>query len=301
MGGGSWSVGDLFYILVSLWLLFLVFSCIRSLLKKKKKGWEYLFPLYISVVFLWVFFDLSWGLNYYRTPFHVYLNLEITEVDQDTYSELIEDYILKTNELREEIEVSNLDMERAKKEISAWIHQDSRWENYLSKHSLRLKKPIFSPFISYTLVSGYFNPFTHEAHVNEDMPLSTYPFTVAHELAHKMGVGFEDECNFIAFLYLKESPDPWYRYAAYLSTTEYLLRDMRRLNGEVYEYLLTLFSENVKSDLQEENEYWEKYVSIYGKASSRLYHLYLVGNNQPEGLARYSHVSQLIYSWENRQ
>lgn len=299
-GWFPWSVGDLFYILVSVWLFFLAFVCIRSLLKKKKV-WRYLIQLYISIVFLWVSFDLSWGLNYYRMPFHTYLNLKIAEVDQDKYNVLIEDYILKTNELREKIDTSHQDKEAAKKEIAVWIQEDTKWEDYLSKHNLRLKRPVFSPFISYTLVSGYFNPFTHEAHANEDIPSSTYPFTVAHELAHKMGVGFEDECNFMAFLYLKESEDPWYRYAAYLSATQYFLRDMHHMDSDVYERLLTLFSEKVKLDLLEENEYWEKYASFYGTLSSRFYHFYLLGNNQPEGLARYSQVSRLLYSWENRQ
>lgn len=299
-GWFPWSMGDFFYLLVSLWLLFLLFSCIRSLFEKKKVG-EHFLQLYISVIFLWVSFDLSWGLNYYRMPFYAYLNLSIEEVEEDKYSRMIEDYILKTNELRGKIDASSQNKERAKKEIVAWIQQDSRWEGYLSKHRLRLKRPIFSPLVSYTFVSGYFNPFTHEAHVNEGMPLSTYPFTVAHELAHKMGVGFEDECNFIAFLYLKESEDPWYRYAAYLSVTQYFLRDIRHMNSEAYERLLALFSDKVKLDLQEENEYWEKYASFYGTLSSRFYHFYLLGNNQPEGLARYSQVSRLLYSWENRK
>ncbi|HLQ98749.1 MAG TPA: DUF3810 domain-containing protein [Sphingobacterium sp.] len=293
------SFGDIFYILVIIVFVFLLIQLIKALAKKNKLKISHTFiRLYICVLSLWVYFDVSWGINYYRTPFAEYLGVESKEIEENYYEEIIKGYIDKTNSLRNEIDMERWDRTIANEEVTSFIQNDKRWTDYLSRAPLAIKYPVYSELISYTLVSGYFNPYTHEAHVNQKMPLMTYPFTVAHELSHKMGVGFEDECNFLAFLYLKDMSDPWYRYAAYLSISQYMLRDMFGIDYERYKVLSNLFSTAVKKDIQEEQSYWEKYSGFYSQISSFFYNFYLLGNNQPEGLKRYSYVSRLIYNWE---
>lgn len=300
--GLPFSFGDVFYILVIAIFVFLLLQLIQAAVKKSKLKLSQTFiKLYILVLSLWVYFDISWGINYYRTPFAEYLALESKEIDKRYYEEIIKKYIDTTNSLRKETEGKLWNKKVANEEIICFIQEENRWPNYLSKVPLAIKHPIYSELISHTLVSGYFNPYTHEAHINQKMPLVTYPFTVAHELSHKMGVGFEDECNFLAFLYLKDMSDPWYRYAAYLSITQYMLRDMLWIDSERYKALSNLFSEAVKKDIQEEQSYWEKHSGLYSRISSFFYNFYLLGNNQPEGLKRYSYVSRLIYSWEMKK
>lgn len=113
-----------------------------------------------------------------------------------------------------------------------------------------------------------------------------------------MGIGFEDECNFMAFLYLKDADHSWYRYSAYLSITKYLLGDLAVIDPVAFEELKNELSEPVRMDIRQEQEHWEKYISLSSEISNVLYSLYLKGNNQPEGLNRYSQVSQLVYDWE---
>ena len=46
--------------------------------------------------------------------------------------------------------------------------------------------------------AGYLNPFTLEAQVNMlGCQKSTYPITIAHEMAHQLGYAAENEANFI--------------------------------------------------------------------------------------------------------
>ena len=47
--------------------------------------------------------------------------------------------------------------------------------------------------------SGYLNPFTLEAHVNEKIPMISYLTTIAHEQSHQTGIAHENESNFWAF------------------------------------------------------------------------------------------------------
>src|SRR5690606_14010320 len=116
------------------------------------------------------------------------------------YLEVLDKYIQRANQLREELQLEDLDRTQAKKELEKLMEADALFAGVLSKTQVRTKAPISSELISYFTVTGYFNPFTQEVQVNQQIPIASYPFTVVHELAHQMGIGFEDECNFIAFL-----------------------------------------------------------------------------------------------------
>ena len=54
--------------------------------------------------------------------------------------------------------------------------------------------------------------FFAEAQVNEDVLPEQYPFTMAHEFAHLLGVGSEAEANYFAFLVCMQSDSDAMRY-----------------------------------------------------------------------------------------
>ena len=135
------------------------------------------------------------------------------------------------------------------------------------------------------------------------MPLISYPFTVAHELSHQMGIGFEDECNFIAFVKLKDNPDPWFQYSAYYQSVTYLLRTLYLVDSTQFGAYQDKLSPKVILDIKEEQSYWRQYTGWLTDVSGIFYNQYLKYNNQAEGMARYGMVSRLIIAWEqkNRQ
>jgi len=147
-------------------------------------------------------------------------------------------------------------------------------------------------------VTGYFNPFTHEVHVNQEIPIVTYPFTVLHELAHQMGVGFEDECNFIAFVKLKSHSNPTYQYAALYEAINYLMRPFYFINKELYQQYQKKLSPLIQQDIREEKLFWQERSGRLNAVSTYFYDHYLKHNNQPEGMARYSLMSRLVIAHE---
>lgn len=56
-----------------------------------------------------------------------------------------------------------------------------------------------------------------EAQVNEDVLPEQYPFTMAHEFAHLLGVGSEAEADYFAFLVCMQSDSDAMRYSGYFS------------------------------------------------------------------------------------
>lgn len=76
-------------------------------------------------------------------------------------------------------------------------------------------------------IGGIYNPFSGEANVESSAGGITGTFTTAHEVAHAMGVTGEGEANFAAYLALRYSENPVFRYAAEYSLWRYIAREVR--------------------------------------------------------------------------
>jgi len=300
LGWVPFSVGDVFYVAVVGSLLFSFGKLIVSLFARHYPEAVFgLLRLSSAGMVLYLFFHLSWGLNYYRRPLHEHLGLHLADSIRKTdYLQVLGKYIGCANALREQLETQGLDRSRADRELEALMRADSLFAGVLSKTQVRAKSPISSELVSHFTVTGYFNPFTQEVQVNRRVPIVAYPFTVVHELAHQMGIGFEDECNFIAFLKLKDHPDPWYAYAAAYETVQYLLRPLYADEALYREYADKL-SSAVKADYAEERAFWRSYSGWVNTAADIFYTGYLKHNNQPEGMERYSMMGRLVMAWEN--
>src|SRR5690606_22496256 len=159
------------------------------------------------------------------------------------------------NDIREKIDLENQQRKGVRKDLEEWVRQDTQFYDILSRSQIHGKAPISSTAVSYFTVSGYFNPFTLEVQVNQHIPMASYPFVTVHELAHQMGIGFEDECNFIAFRKLLVHEDEWYRYSACYAAIQYLLYPLYE-EIELFEQYKAMLSPQVQKDLDEERAFW---------------------------------------------
>lgn len=303
VGWIPFSLGDLFYVAIGCFLFISLGKSIFSLFRKQYPTALRNFLRFTCCgLFLYVFFYLSWGLNYYRQPLHQHLGLQMADtIRKEDYLEVLDKYIQRANQLREELQLEDLDRTQAKKELEKLMEADALFAGVLSKTQVRTKAPISSELISYFTVTGYFNPFTQEVQVNQQIPIASYPFTVVHELAHQMGIGFEDECNFIAFLKLKDHAHPWYAYAASYETIQYMLRPLYLRDNSLYQQYFDKLSPLVKSDFVAERNFWRSYSGWFNTVTDFFYNGYLKHNNQPEGMERYSMMSRLVMAWEMRK
>ncbi len=244
---------------------------------------------------------MSWGLNYYRIPLQEQFALKVDSLEQEDYLEVLERYIDETNALRVSLDTTALDRKIAREELEVLMKESDLRLPMLSRTQIQAKQPISSTLVSYFSVTGYLNPFTQEVQVNALAPQISYPFTVVHELSHQMGIGFEDECNFLAFLMLYQHTNTWYRYAAYSEAVQYLLRPLYNEDKELYLHYRDRLSATVKADYERERLFWKKYRGPIDQVMGIFYNGYLQHNNQPEGMSRYSLVSRLIVAWEKKK
>lgn len=300
----SWvpfSVGDLFYLIAIGIILLLVVRVSLSVCRRNwQDGRKYILQLLTFFCVLYTFFYVNWGLNYYREPISKHLNLSLEETHARDYADVLGKYILMANRLREKLDMAEQPRLGVKMDLEAYIRSDTIFNPLLSKSQIKAKEPLSSKLTSYFSVSGYFNPFSMEVHVNQEIPNTLYPFVYVHEIAHQMGIGFEDECNFIAFRLLVDHKNNWYRYTAYYAAIQSLLRPLYGDKKQL-ERVRNLLSDKVRADFKEEYEFWKSKQGWLDKLSGLFYDQYLQYNNQPEGLARYDMMAQLIVAWEKQQ
>lgn len=292
------SIGDLIYALVFILLGWNLLKAIILLFKKQFSISGRQFLKFIGLLLsFYIFFYAAWALNYYRIPISKQLDIKVDTILLEDHLSVLEAHISKANALREQIDITDQEREKADQQIQELMKQDHTFP-MLTKSQVKIKTPLTGPMASYFGVSGYFNPFSNEAHINAEMPKTSYPFTVAHELSHQMGIGFEDECNFIAFVKLKDHSDPWYQYAAYYESVTYLLRTLYLVDRSKFEVFKEKLSPKVKADIKQDQDYWMRYTGWISDVSGLFYNQYLKHNNQIEGMGRYGMVSRLIIAWE---
>ncbi|MFZ4261178.1 DUF3810 domain-containing protein [Sphingobacterium sp. HJSM2_6] len=298
VGWFPWSVGDIVYACLFIFLLCYLFQVIRELVKRNVKlAFQRLLAFVAAVLSIYLYFNISWGINYNRTAIAKEMKLDLDTVLLNDHIQILTKHIEQVNILREKLSFEKYPLSAINEEVMRIMQEDLVFP-MLSKTQIQIKSPINNTLASYFGVSGYFNPFTHEAHANTQMPKASYPFMVAHELAHQMGIGFEDECNFIAYVKLHQQENPKLAYAAYYESVNYLLRSLYLVDQHEFEKMKSLLSEQVLSDLKEEQKYWKNYTGWLTSLSSLFYDQYLKHNNQAEGMARYGMVSRLIIAYE---
>jgi hypothetical protein len=251
---------------------------------------------------LWlpVWFYLSWGMSYFRPDFHERLSVERQAPDKTFFEAFVVRYIDSLNRSYTAIDMDSFDAEEIDREI----------ERMYEKHHVRLRLPypcgsrrtkhtLFEPLLTRTGVTGFFDPFFNEVQVNRFMLPHSYPFTLAHEKAHQFGIACEAECNFYASVVCTASSHPQVRYSGYLKTTSYLLNSLYGMFPGEYERIYQMIDSCVISDYRKIHDHWKKAIRpALSDAQNKLYNCYLKTNRQASGINSYSEVTGLLVDWE---
>lgn len=151
-------------------------------------------------------------------------------------------------------------------------------------------------------ISGFTFGITGEAAVNPQMPVVSLPFTMCHEMAHRMSIASEQDANFAAYLACSVNPNPEIQYAGYFMAYTYCYNALasnttstaQRCAAEVREGLDPLF----KQDLADYNAYListQKQEAV--EVATTVNDTYLKTSGEEEGVKSYGTVCDLLVSW----
>ena len=287
----SWipfSVGDLLYIIVVLYLL-------RKLI-------SFRFPLrwsstlkVLGLMALFIFiFHVQWGYNYHKTPIAVTLNIK---ADYST-----SDLVGYTHKLIEE--TNTLHGHLSESDSTALVVPYSKDEIFdIAVHTIRkthpypvasIKGSLLSFPLSYMGYGGYLNPFTLEAQVNTLQPKVRLLTTSVHEIAHQLGYAAEEEANYIAIQAAVLSEDPYMQYAGHSLALQYCMSEVRKRDAKQYKAMVASLQQGVMAQFQEIAAFWTSYQNPFEPLFKKSYDSYLKANNQTEGIKSYNLVVGLL-------
>jgi hypothetical protein len=290
------SIGDLFYAVVAIWLLVGLVSLIRKIIRKEANSSYFLSVArrwVFSLLILYVVFNGLWGLNYDRQGIADQLQLQVRPYSSAELIDLLSVIVTKLNGLdsssrehRAELSSSHSLFGGAVQSYDNLAGVDDRF----AYPSPSVKPSIFGSLGSYLGFGGYYNPFSGEAQVNTTAPVFSEPYTTCHEIGHQLGYAKENEANFAGYLSAKSSLDPAFQYSVYFDLYIYASRELYVRDSNLLKPFREILRPGIRMDFRELRRFQEKYRNPFEPFITRLYGSYLRANRQPQGMKTYNEV-----------
>ena len=149
--------------------------------------------------------------------------------------------------------------------------------------------------------SGYYNPFSGEAQVNNLIKTYKFPVVSCHEQAHQLGYAAENEANFIATLATLANDDDYIRYTGYIFALRYCINEIARRDIDTYHIILKTINPGILASYKEMRDFWQKYQNPFETVSKLFWDQFLKANNQSKGIMSYSYMVALVVNhYENK-
>lgn len=285
--------------------IFLLIMLVRGFVKLVKNKFKNVISTLLNATaglsILYFCFYFFWGLNYFREPLAKNLNLTQSGYTNKKLFKTTEIVIDKLNEYQ--LKITKNDTVKVEVPYTAdEIYQKSlNGYNNLSKiyPQLSYSKPsvkssLVSLVQSYGGTSGYINPITNEAQVNNLIPKTGMPATTCHEIAHQIGWSAENDANFIGFLASITNDDIYFKYSGYRMALKYCLREVRKRDKKQYKQFWESINKGIAKDFNNSYNHWKKYDNPIEPYIKKGYNSYLKANNQAGGIASYNYVVDLL-------
>lgn len=306
LGWLPFSMGDLLYAAAVIFLFYAAWRLLLLIRARRLKGSirNILYRVMKTALWIYLFFNVLWGLNYNRLGISSHLGLTGHAYGAQDVRVLAQTLQDRLNAAAEHPALSN----RAALGRNDYLSRETKLAYDRAAEELRFltfktpsfKASLYAPvghFIGYT---GYYNPFTGEAQINTTIPSFLKPFVVCHEVAHQLGYGRENEANFVGFLAAKKSEDPHFRYALYFDMYRYALRELSRLDTTAAAASRKLLHPLVLRDNEELRSYFLKTQNKIEPLASAFYDRYLKLNSQAKGIRTYNEVVALLIAYQKK-
>ena len=251
-----------------------------------------------------------WGLNYYAGDLADDIRLDVREYTVTELKKATIYYRDRANILAQRIDrdADGKPKYPSFEDLAAEVgegFQTLTYDNSMSVFAgstVPVKKLGWSDMYTSMGITGFTFAITGEAAVNPQIPAVSQPFTMAHEMAHRMSIASEQDANFAAFLACSVHSSPEIQYSAYFMAYRYCYNALASASTstaqkgaqEVKEGLDPLFAQ----DLADYNAFLVS--SQKPKATSvatTVNDTYLKTSGEEDGTASYGAVCDLLVCW----
>lgn len=254
------------------------------------------------VLWIYIWFYIGWGINYFRQPFFERTDINPVEYNEKDFKQFLSVY---TTNLNASYTIShNLSSNAIERNIQTlYSVLPAKYGLQRPNKHCTPKKVLFNSLYSQVGVLGYMGPFFNETQLNQELLPTQYPFTYAHELSHLLGISSEAEANFWAYQICTNSSIPEIQYSGYFGLMPYIVVNAQGLlNEEEYKNWVKSIRTEIVEDFNVKNEYWGKrYNPFIGIVQDKIYDWFLKGNNITSGKKNYAEVVNMLISFQKAQ
>lgn len=276
--------------------LAVIYLLVKLFTFRKKKAKEAFIQCLTLLSPLYFYYQITWGLLYYREPLSQKLGYDETPATTEELHALCQDLVKQTNFTRAQIR----DEQLSALSYSQAFHQAPPLYTNLNLPFLTYRNPSIkiaagSPLLAYMGTSGIYTFWTGEANINSINVEADLPGVTLHEMAHQMGIASEDEANYCAWLAGKNAENPLFEYSAYYHVVWRALRRLNTVDSTAAKKLYTELDSAVIRDARKDQMRWEKYRNpVQSKLIAPFYNLFLKANGSEYGIMSYDRVIDLI-------
>lgn len=259
---------------------------------------------------IYMIHTLTFGLNYYAGDLSEDIRMEASAYTLDELTEAAEYYRDKANALADQVPrdsggnvlYDDFDTLAAKAGDGFHTLTYERKFSVFAGSTLPVKKLGWADMYSSMGITGVTMGLTGEAAVNPQIPAVSLPFTMCHEMSHRMCIASERDANFAAFLASSVNPDIQFQYSAYFMAYRYCYNALASVNstaaGSAAARVLNGVGANLSRDLTAYNAFFQsKRSETATKVADTANDAYLKASGEQSGVASYGQVCDLLVAW----
>ncbi len=266
-----------------------------------------------GVVLVYFLHTGIYGLNYQAGPLSDDIRLEVVDVSSPTLEEL-EDATIYYRDLANDLagqlprdsggdviyssfeELAN----RAGEGFDVLTHEYSF--SVFAGATDPVKKLGWAGMYTSMGITGVTMPLTGEAAVNPQTPSVGLPFTMCHEMSHRMCIAIERDANFGAYLACMANPSIEFQYSGYFMAFRYCYGALSSMSGAeaatAAARIATEVSDELRHDMNSYSQFFSDHRSDSATALADVANdTYIKTSGDEDGVQSYAQVWELLVSW----
>ena len=308
----QWSSGVDFLIwqLLAIVLVVVILATLVLVLAFKKSvigwgGW-----VLSALVFIYLLHTMVYGLNYYAGSLADDLRMEVAQYTLEELADATEYYRERANILAmlvdrdEQGNVKFEDFETLAQQAGEGFDKLTYDRSYsvFAGSKLPVKKLGLADMYTRMGITGYTFGLTGEAAVNPNIPPIALPFTMAHEMAHRMCIATERDANFAAYLACVVHSSVEFEYSACFMAYRYCYNALAQISTKASAEATSRISKGVSELLQRDLAYYNtffanKQTRAATNFANTVNDTYLKTSGDKAGIASYGQVCDLLVNW----
>jgi len=307
----SWSgsVDFLLWQLLAVVLAVVILASLVAVIAAKKSvvawgGW-----VLSACALVYLLHTMVWGLNYYAGPLSEDIRMDVSPYTIDELAEATEYYRDRANVLSQQVKRSGADL--AYPEFGEMAHRAymgfqrlvyDRSYPIFAGSTLPVKELGWADMYTSMGITGVTFGLTGEAAVNPQIPDVLLPFTMCHEMAHRMCIASERDANFAAFLACSVHPDVEFEYSAYFMAFRYCYNALAGVKTVDAAQFAADIKGGIGDQLRQDLKNYEDFFSRNQDAAATEFantanDTYLKTSGETSGIGSYSEVCDLLVNW----